>query len=957
MSGWKAGMKVIHLAQRAWGVGTIVQVTDEGRRLSVRFAGREGMTWVSGRDQALHEVPAETPLDQPQGGGPLETLAAGQAGPASAFALHSRAVRLEGLRRADSLGALLSSRVHVLPYQVGAAGRILSDRIPRFVLADEVGLGKTIEAGLVFAGLRQLGIAERVLVIVPEHLAFQWLAELFHRFNALFTLLTPERIEELGGPTAALQASPLAIVPLELLGANADLAKAAAELPLDLVIVDEAHHLVDDQLHDAVAPVARASFGLLLLTATPVRLDPSEYFRLLSLVEPVPSSTLEQFLRRLEAHEGFAAVARELLADGSPEQAAHRLATLAPEDGFFRDPEPTRDALLAHLAEHYSLSSRLIRNRRVKVGAFTERVLRRLDIPTGGKREAAVKLCVELAKIREKVLVFGSDPEALRSLRDGLAQAGLEALLYDEAGTIEARDRLVARFRDPDGPMLLLSGESGGEGRNFQFAAHLVCYDLPESPLTLEQRIGRLDRLGQNRPVEIHLLPEPGEEAFLADLYEHEIGIFQEPVGGLDAVLASLPAELESLRQKPAGARDAFRRELAERIAVGRRAQHEGYDPLLDIRSASLPELSRLVAGGFQRLGEEPPDAEPSEDELDDELPEDDDAADASDEESDLEDADEDADEDEEAEEEAAAEVEAPPADAASVLSSGPKELDAAAVEQSLQTLSRWLEEELEELCADVGRRIGMEVDTDQNVHPFEVSFTLGSQLRIEALPGIEMPEESRTHLGSFWRQTAVARDELEWFATGHKLVEALVGLARDGDLGRAAVMRMSWAPRRGAFYARYVLRWPSPADLAPGSRVPSRQASRYLPETSIGVVLDLAEQRLIPGGATRLEVDLDDAPDLRTLPPPAAVLVAAQEAALEHAQAELEGWRERALERLADHGASEEERLVEAGFAGGSGAKAIEAALGALRSQQRAIETALRKVTLDLDAVALLVP
>ena len=195
---WEPGMKVVHRAQRGWGVGVVIQVADEGRRLAVRFAGREGITVVSGRDPALVVVPPDTPIEQASTG-PIDALASGQAGPASAFGLRTRVGRLEALRRADSLGALLSSRVHVLPHQVGAAGRILADRMPRFVLADEVGLGKTVEAGLVFAGLRQLGLAERVLVVVPEHLAFQWLAELFHKFNALFTLLTPERVAALGG--------------------------------------------------------------------------------------------------------------------------------------------------------------------------------------------------------------------------------------------------------------------------------------------------------------------------------------------------------------------------------------------------------------------------------------------------------------------------------------------------------------------------------------------------------------------------------------------------------------------------------------------------------------------------------------------------------------------------------------------------------------------------------------
>src|SRR5512134_1666870 len=331
---WQPGMKVVHRAQRAWGVGVVVQVGEDARRLAVRFAGREGVTVVSGRDKALIAVPDETPLDQPAGG-LLDRLASGDAGPASAFALRTRVVRLEAMRRADSLGALLSSRVHVLPHQVGAAGRILSDRMPRFVLADEVGLGKTVEAGLVFAGLRQLGIAERVLVVVPEHLAFQWLAELFHKFNALFTLLTPERVASLGGPEGALARSPHAIVAIEALRDDPELAAAAAELPLDLVVVDEAHHLEDDALYGAVEPIARASFGLLLLTATPVRLDPREYFRLLALVEPVPSTSLDEFLARLEQHEAYAEIARALLARGSVEAALEQLRELSPGDEFF----------------------------------------------------------------------------------------------------------------------------------------------------------------------------------------------------------------------------------------------------------------------------------------------------------------------------------------------------------------------------------------------------------------------------------------------------------------------------------------------------------------------------------------------------------------------------------------------------------------------------------------------
>ena len=894
-------MKVVHRAQRSWGVGVVVQVAEEGRRLAVRFAGREGLTVVSGRDPALTEVPKDTPIERSIGG-PLEAIASGDVGPPSAFALRTRVVRLEALRRADSLGALLSSRVHVLPHQVGAAGRILSDRMPRFVLADEVGLGKTVEAGLVFAGLRQLGIAERVLVVVPEHLAFQWLAELFHKFNALFTLLTPERVAELGGPEAALARSPHAIVSFEALRDDEELAGAAADVPLDLVVVDEAHHLSEDALHAAVAPICRASFGVLLLTATPVRLDPREYFRLLALVEPVASTTEKEFLARLEQHEAYADVARALLA-GTPVKAAlDRLRELAPNDEFFSraEPLPHRLALLSHLADRYSLSARLIRNRRVKVGAFTARVLRRTDVAAGEKRPAIVDLCARLAAQGDKVLVFGHDVAALRDLQAGIAGAGREALLYDDAPSIEARDRLVARFRDPEGPMILLSGESGGEGRNFQFAHHLVCADLPASPLVLEQRIGRLDRLGQTRPVEIHIVVEEGEEAFLADLYEKEIGIFDEPVGGLDAVLTSIPEELEALgRKRSARTRDAFRKDLAERVAAARKAQHEG-DPLLDIRSASMPELAHLVRSAFERLGDEPPDA-----------------------------------------------IDAAGAEDASE-----------AVREALVTLSRWLDEELEDVVVEVGRRVGMEVDTDENVHPFEAAFTIGAGMKIEALPGMEMPEEPLTFLGSFWRETAVARDELQWFATGHKLVEALVGIVRDGDAGRAAAVRREWAPRRGALYVRFVPALATGADLAPGARVASRQASRYLDLTPVSVMVELdTGNRVVTGGAMRLEEQIDEAEGARVGGAPPELLEAARAAAEREAGVVLARRIEEAKALLAAHADGEEERLVEAGFQGGAPRARVESALTTLRKHGEVVEKAIARARIELDAVALVVP
>jgi ATP-dependent helicase HepA len=274
-----------------------------------------------------------------------------------------------------------------------------------------------------------------------------------------------------------------------------------------------------------------------------------------------------------------------------------------------------------------------------------------------------------------------------------------------------------------------------------------------------------------------------------------------------------------------------------------------------------------------------------------------------------------------------------------------------------LLALSRSLEEQLEDVCADVARRVGVDVDTDQNVHPFEVAFTLGAHLRIEALPGMEIPDEPVTHLGSFWRETAVARDELEWFATGHRLVEALVGLVRDGEVGRTAAFRSMGAPRRGALYTRWHVEWPAPADIEPGARVPSRQASRYLEAAPISLAVDLGEgNRLVPGLGDELEAE-DGAQEARVGAVPAPLIEAARHAAEKEAEAELARRREEALAALTAHAEAEEERLVTAAFEGGAEREVVEGALRALRRHRAVTEAALRRVRLELDAAALVVP
>ena len=870
------GMKVRYALQPEWGVGHLVRTFDGGAVAEVLFPGRAQPTLVSTRGNTLipHPFalgdrvltgkgrPATITGEEPGGRGLrryviryedgtedelpesevqspppdtdlLSTLREGRVADAGAFLLRRQALTLDEERRNDALGALLASRVMVKPHQVGVVQRVLSARQPRFVLADEVGLGKTIEAGMIFSALRLSGLAARVLVVAPSHLTVQWLAELFHKFQQLFTLVDGERLARSRRDEPEVspwERFPRVVTSLELLSRSPEEVQEVADAGWDLVIVDEAHHLRGEKAFAAIEALAARTWGLLLLTATPMQLDPDEYRALLTLLDPVSAPDAAAFRARIERQETLSRTVRALL-EGDDAEAMAAVGALR---GRFRDdPElgrlTDREELLSHLAETYSLSEALVRNRRARVGGFSARrlhrhvveppevelmardgvlgavrsatirgaalagLLRRLDSspaafaqaasgllpspPTLPPRDAKYQaLCALLAGIWEdepdaKVLLFTESLATLESIRSLLSAEGIEALGYHGELPLVDRDRQVARFRDPDGPKLLLSTEVGGEGRNFQFAHHLVNYDLPWSPATMEQRIGRLDRIGQTQPVDIHVFDVRGTLASdVLSLLADAVGVFGETVGGLDAVLEEVEDRILELALATAADRTEYRTALAARVAEARTAIRRAYDPLLDERSFDREAVQALVDRAGTRIG-----------------------------------------------------LELDPEDS---------------LEDGLWAIARDLDERLEETVTELARRVGIGVDTDEQVEAFQCAFHFGHALKVEALPGLQLGEE-RTVLGTFWRDTAVEQEEIDFFATGHSIVEALFGFLRDGPYGRNAcrAIQHRGAAARGLEVLFHVVP-PEPEDTSPGARVPSRQLSRVLDRSLIRIAV-----------------------------------------------------------------------------------------------------------------------
>ncbi|HEY4729933.1 MAG TPA: helicase-related protein, partial [Myxococcales bacterium] len=229
---------------------------------------------------------------------------------------------------------------------------------------------------------------------------------------------------------------------------------------------------------------------------------------------------------------------------------------------------------------------------------------RALALPRDSKLEAFVRLLDELGPA-EKVLVFAEPRETIDYLKTALARRRIEALAYVGDLSPAERDKLVARFRDPDGPRVLLSTELGGEGRNFQHCHVLVNYDLAWSPAAIEQRIGRIDRIGQSREVSIYAFQAEGTlAARVLDVLDVGVGVFSEPVGGLDPVLESVEPTLLALASSDDAARwEEITRELSARVSAARAEVGRGYDPLLDLRSCDPAAVRSLADRGGERIG------------------------------------------------------------------------------------------------------------------------------------------------------------------------------------------------------------------------------------------------------------------------------------------------------------------------------------------------------------------
>lgn len=587
-SGFRVGDRVVH---KAFGEGLIVEVRERDGFEVLEIAFADGIRRLTslyplelarggGRTAGAVPVaaqPVRLGLELPSRGqfriapGAEELFQRLLVGPYDDARDHDIRLRVERYtlhRGFDRLLCLDRLRdVQKYDHQVQACKTVLRRMRGRSLLADEVGLGKTIEAGLVLKEYLLRGLVQRALILVPASLVEQWDQELRRKFDLEFAILKHG---------TAWWEEPLLLASMDTAKLLRHRDKVAAA-SFDLVVVDEAHRLKNQKtlawkFLDRLAPRY-----LLLLTATPVQNDLHELYNLVQLLRPGLLGTYRTFGREFMRR-----------GDRRMPQNTGRLANLLSETMIrttrastsIRFPKRDVTNILFDLTgperDLYDSVTRLVRrlvqgHRETRRGAIKLTLLT-LQKEIGSSSFAAVPTLAKLmaretpgqartelealvhgaraieanAKFegirkivessRDKFVVFTQFRATLEFLARSLRGMGVKVAVFHGALSLREKEAAIAQFRDR--ARVLVSTEAGGEGRNLQFCHLLVNYDLPWNPMRIEQRIGRLHRLGQTHDVRVfNFTARSTVEAYVLEIVHEKINMFRSVIGDLDMVL------------------------------------------------------------------------------------------------------------------------------------------------------------------------------------------------------------------------------------------------------------------------------------------------------------------------------------------------------------------------------------------------------------------------------------
>ncbi len=624
------------LTRVRFSVGDTIESVDEEKLIVMKVIDQEGiLTYIcQNEDDDTIELDEMELNHHSQFNKPQDRLFTGQTDPNAWFSLRYETwQRLEQHAQSPVKG-LLGGRAALIPHQIFIAHEASNRAAPRIMLADEVGLGKTIEAGLILHHRLINGLSKRILIIVPESLLHQWLVEMLRRFNLHFSIFDELRcLSELGDDgfdeeeDVYNQANPFLSEQFVLCSQSffsdyPNRQEQALDAGWDMVIVDEAHHLEwsenapsDDYLF--VEQLSQISPSLILLTATPEQLGKESHFARLRLLDPNRFYSFSAYLEEEESFEPVANAAKSLLANKPlTHKELEALTQLLKDDNVDKilhqlDDEQTapqaRQTLINILLDHHGTGRILFRNSRQTVQGFPQREYFGYSLSsdtTEGTLQEDERYLWLVDKIKhlsgQKALLICKHAQTAIDLELILKhRAGIPSAVFHEQMSIIERDRAAAYFADTESnARLLICSEIGSEGRNFQFLHHLILWDLPQNPDLLQQRIGRLDRIGQKHIIQIHVpYSENTPQAILYRWYDEGLNAFSANNSAAQQVADMLHLELNTLLTENDPAQlDTFiekTKKLSKDIEI---QLHQGRDQLLELNSCRKDIADDFIA-------------------------------------------------------------------------------------------------------------------------------------------------------------------------------------------------------------------------------------------------------------------------------------------------------------------------------------------------------------------------
>ena len=547
---------------------------------------------------------------------PLQRLLSGTGDRCEDFFLRMNLLALQSEILQSPVRGFMGGRIELLPHQLFIAGEVASRRIVRVLLADETGLGKTIEACLILHRLILTGRVRRCLVCTPEPLVHQWFIELLRRFNLRFTLFTEEYFASCVSGANPFLSEQFGICAIPIVSHDQSLCDMAAGAGWDMVIVDEAHHIHHEtKEYECIKKLSGKSAGLILLTATPEQLGHYDHFLRLQLLDPARYTDFKAYEAQTLQFGEISQIVNNSTIKNLPDTGSVRF------DELFVDVPPSlmpmtplspstaetmnmRRMSVMQIIDRFGTGRVMFRNTRRVISGFPKRIVHIVALPgnvadaaphderrDGALSERPVVLkgdprsdwLIGLLKAdpQEKFLLICTTKEMSIALREALlCGIKINIGLFHEDMTLLQRDRNAAWFAEDNGARVLICSEIGSEGRNFQFCRNLVLFDLPVDPEILEQRIGRIDRIGQGSVIHIHVPYVSGTPQEILCRWYHE---------GLDAFNKNEPA---------AGRVGEMTRATLMELLAAKTTTPERVDSFIKQSTALSGELSRELSSG-----------------------------------------------------------------------------------------------------------------------------------------------------------------------------------------------------------------------------------------------------------------------------------------------------------------------------------------------------------------------